>query len=422
MAIRRAAYIFNRICVLCGLFLASLCYAQDGFIAVAPDDTPADADRAIYSYIKVVDGARRFFQHISWQGSDYARRYEIIIERQSGGGFVETLRRTTVQPFVEFSLEGGKYRYKVLSYDFLNRVAAQSDWKYVTVVTALPPQITNFTPSEAVVGETKTLQIVVRGQNFFPDSRVFLREVSGGTSQRGIAGAKTITPGLVQVSADFKTLILTVDTALLKTASYEICIVNPGEFQTTAGILTIEKLSRESNFFAALGYAPFFPASQGVLFEQFSQKFFPAGVYGRFGMVPCKFAWGDLGGDVSLFFNFLSIDRPDFRQQTGVLQTHINALYQKKLLDTLILNARLGIGITSLLGYHFIYDNGSHGDFNGFYVSASGEASVQWFPFKSDSFAGNLFADAGLRVNTVFAPEKTGIGYIGIIAGFGMKF
>jgi hypothetical protein len=419
MAIRRAAYIFIRFCA---FFLASLCYAQEDLIIVESNESAVDKSRAIHSYVEDADGVRRFVQHISWQGSAYVRYYEIIVERQSGGDFVEVLRRTTVQSFVDFSFEGGRYRYKVLSYDYLNRVASQPDWKYFSIATVLPPQIADFSPSEFVLGETSTLRIVVRGQNFFSDSRVFLKEISQPTSSRAGANAKTITPGLVQVSADFKTLILTIDTSALKAGKYEIHIVNPGEFQTAAGTFTVKKPTYEPIFFAALGYAPFIPVSRNVLFEQFSQKFFPAGVYGRFGAVPFSFAWGNLGADISASVNFLSHNQSDFQQKACVLQTHIDALYQKKVLDTLVLNARLGIGITSLLGYRFLYDGDSSEDsFNAFYISASGEASVQWFPFKRDSLD-DLFFDAGLRINVVFTSEKPAIGYAGIIVGFGTKF
>jgi hypothetical protein len=273
-----------------------------------------------------------------------------------------------------------------------------------------------------VLGEIGTLQIVVLGKNFSAESRVFLREIPRGTSQRDIAKAKIITPSRIQASRDLTMLVLTVDASLFKASGYEIHIINPGEFQTSQGIFLAKKPPAGQMFFAALGYSPFFPLSQSVLFENFPQKFFPAGAYGRFGIVPFKFTWGNLGADFSAFVDFLSHDWPDFQQRAWMLQTHLNALYQKKLLDTLVFNARLGGGITSLLDFRYIYDDGTSDGFNSFYISASGEASAQWFPFKSNSFAGNLFAEAGFRISAVFMPEEAWMNYLGITVGFGAKF
>ncbi|MDR2663556.1 MAG: hypothetical protein LBC31_11230 [Treponema sp.] len=100
-----------------------------------------------YSYLgEEENGERRFIQHLSWQGAENVRYYEVVIERKEEKGYSEVLRRTTGEPFIEFSFPGGSYRYRVQVYDLLNRPSGDAPWQDFTIITVPPPGTGGFPP------------------------------------------------------------------------------------------------------------------------------------------------------------------------------------------------------------------------------------------------------------------------------------
>ena len=59
--------------------------------------------------------------NLSWTGDEYAGRYEVVIEKEESGRFMEILRESANTPFMEVSLLPGKYHYSVIPYDYLNQ-------------------------------------------------------------------------------------------------------------------------------------------------------------------------------------------------------------------------------------------------------------------------------------------------------------
>jgi hypothetical protein len=80
------------------------------------------------------DEGNRSIQRLSWTGDENTRRYEIVIEKEEGGGYRELLRESTTALYVDVSLSPGKYRCLVITYDFLNQVGGGSEWMYIEVL------------------------------------------------------------------------------------------------------------------------------------------------------------------------------------------------------------------------------------------------------------------------------------------------
>jgi hypothetical protein len=91
------------------------------------------------------DGETRFMQRLTWPEDEYARRYEVIIEKEEEGEYRELLQEFTTALFIEVPLLPGKYRCRVITHDYLNRPGPVPDWKYIDVLAVLEPGPVNGT-------------------------------------------------------------------------------------------------------------------------------------------------------------------------------------------------------------------------------------------------------------------------------------
>jgi hypothetical protein len=402
-----AKWLFFLIVMLCAM---PIIFAQDGqnadYIQVTPNST--DTNKAIYSYLVAENGDVRFIQHLSWAVGRYVRRYEVIIEREGEQGFVEALRRTTTDTFIEFSFESGRYRYKVLVYDLLNRPVGNPAWKYFSIQTALQPKIASFSPAELARGKKKPYQITVTGQNFSPKAQVVLREQKSGN---------VIAPVSAQVSGSLQTLLLEFDEKQLVAGSYDVYIKNPGALEASAGTVRILRGLLNGDIIVSVGYAPLVPLL-GNVFELFEAPIELYGAYARVGFIPLKTSLGNIGVEFSPFWNYLETTQDDFKSMAHVAGVHVDVLFQKTLpIESMFVNVRLGGGLTSILDFHFVYPNGNSSSLNGFYGSVGAELSFQWIFFRP------LFIEAGVAYNQILTVnEETHQGYIRPMVGIGAQF
>jgi hypothetical protein len=79
---------------------------------------------------------------LPWPRDDKAWGYEVIIEREIGGAYREHLKELTREFFLIVSLPPGKYRYRVVPYDFLGRPETElgSAWRNFEIPAIAPPQ------------------------------------------------------------------------------------------------------------------------------------------------------------------------------------------------------------------------------------------------------------------------------------------
>jgi hypothetical protein len=80
------------------------------------------------------NGETRFTQRLTWTGDEYARRYEVVIEREEGGADRGLVREFTTALFIEVSLLPGKYRCCVITHDFLDQPSEASEWRHLEVL------------------------------------------------------------------------------------------------------------------------------------------------------------------------------------------------------------------------------------------------------------------------------------------------
>ncbi len=76
---------------------------------------------------------QRYVQQLVWIGDNYTLKYEVVIEKDEGGGYKTYLREFTEKPNLQISLPLGKYRYRVIPYDYLEHPGEASDWVNIEI-------------------------------------------------------------------------------------------------------------------------------------------------------------------------------------------------------------------------------------------------------------------------------------------------
>jgi hypothetical protein len=98
-----------------------------------------------------VSGEIRFIQRLAWPEDEYARRYEVLIEKEEAGEYRGLFQEFTSALFIQVSLLPGKYRCRVITHDFLNRPGPVPEWKYIEVLAVSDPEAVNRTDDIALV-------------------------------------------------------------------------------------------------------------------------------------------------------------------------------------------------------------------------------------------------------------------------------
>lgn len=395
-------------------------FTEDGntpigeFLDVTPESPSSGKNENIFSYTKIEDGETVVIQHLSWQGAAHARTYKITLEREGDSGWEMLLQNSTGETFIEFSFPGGVYRYQIQAYDFLNRPAGNTDWHVFSILTALKPEIENFTPGTLQKSGDTPNMITLRGKDFSPEARVFLRDKKTG---------REIAPLAAMVSRDLQTLNIRFDPAEIPAGSYDICVINPGDLSVETGPLVVRiTLSTTIGFTFQAGYAPLAPL-YGRVFTIFP-GFTPLGLYARAGILPLKTGALDGGVEFSLFWNSLDQNSTEYQARAQLLESRFNLLARYALpIESLVANLRLGGGLVYFLNFNFDDEYGIAGSFGGFYFSAGGDLSLQWFPMKKPPKRASFFVEAGIGyTHVITAKDKTQPGFLRFFAGAGAKY
>jgi hypothetical protein len=139
-----------------------LCVIKFGLIVVFFLFLPA--------FLSAQNGEGRFSQRLTWTEDEYARRYEVLIEKEEEGGYRELFQEFTTELFIQVSLLPGKYRCRVITHDFLNRPGPVPEWKYIEVLAGLNPEQVSKTDDIELVhttGDAESGRLVDNPDIFF---------------------------------------------------------------------------------------------------------------------------------------------------------------------------------------------------------------------------------------------------------------
>jgi hypothetical protein len=368
--------------------------------------------------IKRTEEGEQFIQRLFWDETEYAVRYEVRIEEQdSAGTYTEILRESREENFIELSLAPGSYRYQVQAFNILNRSSENSEWVYFKVLPALQPELYSVTQdfSSSAKNSGNLTEIILQGKNL-QEADVYL--VSPETA--------AVRPLEYLLQEDGVRLVF--DTESLPPGRYRVYIRNPGGLESSLEITlaplppvtpeTTSSGNTGSGFkswspFVSVEYAPPIPL-YGYLFDHFGKTFYPLGISLRFGVLPFKKSWGDLGLEAAPHWTTLKTDFEDAKQTARLAALHLNGIYQKRLSQITALNVRLGGGIS------FIYATNKNSQSSEsiftWMPSISAGLTLKWFIYKS------LYVETGAEYVHIFSVDSPPPGYIKPVIGAGLAF
>jgi hypothetical protein len=294
----------------------------------------------------------RFMQRLTWTGDEYARHYEVIIEREERGAYRELRREYTPEIFIEVSLAPGKYRCMVIPYNLVNMAGDASQWMYIEVLAALNPELDTTPPGFSISGSLYEMR--VSGKNLIPGAEIFLRG-SGGE----LVPAERIVPVEIQNGRNGTYVRLLFDKDQLVAGNYELVVINPGGLMTSrSGIVfppaTTAKFAapKKADMFLSAAWMPSFTIAdkenKGTLFFGQDRSF--AGAVVRFGVTTASGTGSasylnfNPGLELAGTYNFFDTDT-DTSHLWGV---GLNLLAMKWLGgDKMALTFRLGAGYSA---------------------------------------------------------------------------
>jgi hypothetical protein len=351
----------------------------------------------------------RIIQTLHWNRSN-AYYYEVEIQRRDNEGKWEAYaKERTDELFLELSLPPGMYRYRILSYNVLERLAAASSWTGIRIYPARVPTVETFSPPAFHIdGHQEEFTLSLYGYDLMDEARVY---IIAKTEK-----AKPVEPLSIRPSEDGTSLSAVFPAGGLALGDYDIVITNPGGLRTVKEGFAVS-FAKPVDLAFSLGYAPFLPL-YGSLFTGYGNTLYPLGFFGRFSAVPFKRIWGSIGGEFNFRFVDMTTEDTRFILNGQLLLFGLNVLYQRWFRDyTMALNFRLGGSFVPVVNIQFEHNDGSSSKNQTLmYFALAAGASWQWHIWRG------LFFEAGLDYIQLVAGSGTPPGFMQVSAGMGWRF
>jgi hypothetical protein len=335
--------------------------------------------------LEETEGGSLFVQHLEWESTEYASRYEVVLEQRKINTYTQVMRRIVEVPFLDISVPAGEYRYKISSFNVLGRLDAESDWVYFSVIQALQPSIFSYSPENFYFDRPSLRIIRLEGTNLTMESEIYLLR----RSEDPQAEPEKIVPREVRRTELGESAQMIFYEEDLLAGVYDILVINPGGLETAAGPFGIS-VAKPYDINLSAGYAPLVKL-YGRTPYLIDSAFIPLGFSARAGFVPFKWDFGFFGAEADLSWNYLYTQDDAFITRASFVNFHINALYQYWYIKNILaFNARLGMGLSGVLNYYFEFDTGKTWDpVSSAFFSVGAGASAQWI------FYGQFYAEAG---------------------------
>jgi hypothetical protein len=346
-----------------------------------------------------------FVQLLKWEPQESVLYYEVEVEKQTGETWEGALKEQTEEPFFEFSLAPGTYRYRARAYDFLERPGLASDWIQFAIFPALQPELFRFSPDRFYLDEDPAWVITLSGRNLVEGLEVFLEDSQGNR----------ILPDTVTVGPPGNEARLSFNYEQLDTGVYAIHVTNPGGL--SAGIQNFGIVFRKPvDINLAAGYRPLVPL-YGHINQLVGAAFFPIGAYSRLSIIPIKQRWGYVGLELEPSWSRILAAGDIYDIEAQLPGAAIYGLYRLWLAKrTLALDVRIGGGLYAFLDYHVAFARGSADSITVLAPALAAGAALQWLVKRP------FFVEAGFTVSHFLTVDDPSPGYLTPFAGLGWQF
>jgi hypothetical protein len=375
-------------------------------------------------FIRETEEGAQFIQKIEWTPMDGILRYEMILERRNANGsYEEYLQEMTEEAFLEVSIPAGNYRYKVLGYNVLNRLGAESAYHSFEVFQALQPLIRNISPNQLFL-DGDLFQATLMGEHLLQDesSEIYLVPIKRNKTDNSSNQPGVIFPSLIY-SDSGDTVEMIFDKENLPADSFRIVVVNPGGLRSVYESFQIKRFIKPMDFSISAGYAPLIPfypfehSSASHISNILEKTFYPLGFMARISFVPFKTQFGFFGFELSPFFSRIETEKDTYTIKTNILNASLSLLYQIPFFkEKFFLNMRIGGGIASYAAMTLEYEDG-----------VSSDSLLTLFPEAQAGISGQLFVwsqafiDLGMDFKFFFAKDMFTI-YMNPAISVGWRF
>jgi hypothetical protein len=177
-----------------------------------------------------VDENGRFHQRIRWSRSN-ALYYDVEIEkRDTSGNWLSELVQRTNETSLEFTLPPGYYRYRIKSYNVMERLSGTTNWVSMRIYTAKNPDAKKPAAIELISGASE-VSLRLEGRDLADGAKIYIVP-----ARKGAAPVKPLT---TQYSFDDTWIKVRFAASDVPRGRYNIVITNPGGLnQTINGVST----------------------------------------------------------------------------------------------------------------------------------------------------------------------------------------
>jgi hypothetical protein len=363
-------------------------------------DRPNEGDY----FVRMGEGGPEIIQRLSWPEDGNAFRYEAVIEREEQGEFREVYRDYTPDAFVEVSLRPGNYRYYVRIFNMLNQYEYATNRASFSVILALQPVLRRFTPGRLYLEDCLSREVELQGENFEEGAVVYLEPLT----EEG----EPVFAREYAADASGKRARMVFDPQELAKGDYRLVIKNPGGLSDSGDPLRVKGVRPQ--FGLSLSYAPLVPL-HGYLFDLFDGGFYPIGAALRAEGTFLKTKWGYLGAELSLSWNYLSVQKNNVDITAHVADLEVNLLYRKQLLP-MVFNFYAGFGLGGIFLLEFDYRIVKSDPYNTVGPLFDLGASFQWY------FTRRLYGELGVQYAYLLTKDTVRPGYLRPSLGLGWRF
>lgn len=138
---------------------------------------------------KIYSQEKQLTQKLEWEKELNALEYKVEIEGITDLSINEYF--ITKNEYIELSLTAGRYKYRIIAFDFLGRLASVSPWKDFVVYKALKP---NLIIDERLIINTKDngpIKIPLQLSNVTEDTLIIAKNILNGEEIQGIINLET---------------------------------------------------------------------------------------------------------------------------------------------------------------------------------------------------------------------------------------
>lgn len=376
-------------------------------------DTELVNESSDYTFTQTNHGVV-FIQRLFWEPSEYVFKYDVIIEENNGESWQEVLRQEQSESFIEVSLKVGKYRYKVVSYNFLGKEESQSEWSEFEIFEAIQPRISNIHPMHFWLEENDDGIIKINGSGFSDDTVFCLK---GKDSEIQIVNGS-----ILSVSQDGHSAEIQFPLSIIDIGDYQFIAKNPSGLNEVKEPVII-RFNKLMDLDISSGYAATLFVQKALdecqtIGDYFGFNLNPFTPTVRITWIFLKSVTGYWGVNVTPTFFDLVSKKEGYTLTTSVFNINCNLVYRYPIIKKkLVLDGHIGVGALLFSDMQFDYGYSYQSPkFSSLNLSATVGATIQFFLSKY------FFCEAGCDFTMNFLPNDYTLGLLIPYVNIGWQF